>query len=352
MNFLQATSKYEAWLGTHLTLIAADLEIKHAEMRSALFPFFRGTYYRWAQLWPEVCNDLKSAPVALAVGDLHVENFGTWRDAEGRLIWGINDFDEVWRLPYINDLVRLGASAVIAEVRLEAAQIASAILAGYRDCLEAGGRPMVLAESHLDLRTMAVARLKDPGLYWQKLKALPVWPNEIPRMAKKALTKQMPEGELEMRISHRVAGVGSLGRHRFVALAKWRGGLIAREAKALAPSACAWAGGQKKTPGILYQEMLDCAVRCRDPFLRLRERWIVRRLAPDCSRIELTDLPHGHDESRLLYYMGRETANIHLGTVRARELQKDLGRRRGNWLEKAAARMVEAVKADWHTWRG
>jgi len=30
----------------------------------------------------------------LAVGDLHVENFGTWRDAEGRLIWGVNDFDE------------------------------------------------------------------------------------------------------------------------------------------------------------------------------------------------------------------------------------------------------------------
>jgi len=35
----------------------------------------------------------------LAVGDLHVENFGTWRDAEGRLIWGVNDFDEAWRLP-------------------------------------------------------------------------------------------------------------------------------------------------------------------------------------------------------------------------------------------------------------
>jgi uncharacterized protein (DUF2252 family) len=25
-----------------------------------------------------------------------VENFGAWRDVEGRLIWGINDFDEAW----------------------------------------------------------------------------------------------------------------------------------------------------------------------------------------------------------------------------------------------------------------
>ncbi len=57
----------------------------------------------------------------LGVGDLHVENFGTWRDGEGRLIWGINDFDEATTLPYTNDLVRLCASALIAisESRLE-----------------------------------------------------------------------------------------------------------------------------------------------------------------------------------------------------------------------------------------
>ena len=59
---------------------------------------------------------LARAPRALAVGDLHVENFGTWRDVEGRLIWGINDFDEAWRLPYTNDLVRLATSALLAEM--------------------------------------------------------------------------------------------------------------------------------------------------------------------------------------------------------------------------------------------
>jgi hypothetical protein len=34
------------------------------------------------------------APVVTGVGDLHVENFGTWRDADARLVWGVNDFDE------------------------------------------------------------------------------------------------------------------------------------------------------------------------------------------------------------------------------------------------------------------
>jgi len=46
----------------------------------------------------------------LAVGDLDLENFGTWCDSLGRLAWGINDFDEAFPLPYTHDLVRLPAT--------------------------------------------------------------------------------------------------------------------------------------------------------------------------------------------------------------------------------------------------
>ena len=95
MNIREATAKYETWLRKDLRLIDRELKQKHDAMRAELFPFFRATYYRWAQLWPQICDGQRSAPVVLAVGDLHVENFGTWRDSEGRLVWGINDFDEV-----------------------------------------------------------------------------------------------------------------------------------------------------------------------------------------------------------------------------------------------------------------
>ena len=61
-------------------------------MREAPFPFLRATFYRWAQTWPEVSPKTFAAPEVLGVGDLHVENFGTWRDVEERLIWGLNDF--------------------------------------------------------------------------------------------------------------------------------------------------------------------------------------------------------------------------------------------------------------------
>ena len=47
--------------------------------------------------------------------------------------------------------------------------------------------------------------------------------------------------------------------------------------------------------------------------------WIVRRLSPHCSRIELTTLQIQKDEMRLLHSMGLETANIHLGTASARK---------------------------------
>jgi len=86
MKFRKATAKYEAWLGRHLALLDADLALKHEAMRAAKFPFLRATYYRWAQTFPKVCGKLNSATRVLGVGDLHVENFGTWRDIEGRLV--------------------------------------------------------------------------------------------------------------------------------------------------------------------------------------------------------------------------------------------------------------------------
>jgi hypothetical protein len=345
VRIAKATARYEAWLGRHLKIVAPDLEFKHQQMRTAPFPFLRATYYRWAQIWQDVCPDAAAAPAALAVGDLHVENFGTWRDVEGRLIWGINDFDEAWAMPYTNDLVRLATSARLARMNCDAKQGIAAILQGYTDAVAADGRPFALAEHHSSLRAMAVARLHDPEQYWDRLRAVPEIKEAMPAGAVKAIARMMPEQGLAWRVGHRVAGLGSLGRQRYVAITQWRGGSVAREAKALAPSACVWAQGERTAP-IRYQEILDGAVRCADPFVRLQRRWIVRRLAPDCSRIELAALPRDRDEIRLLLAMGWETANVHLGSVKARVLQTDLKKRPRGWLFDAARRMEKAVRAD------
>jgi len=356
MKIVKATRSYEAWLAKHIRLLAPDLDRKHAAMAADVFPFLRATFYRWMQLWPEVCPDEQQAPKVLAVGDLHVENFGTWRDVEGRLVWGVNDFDEAFQLPYTIDLVRLAASAHIAlrEARLQIApkDACDAIIAGYRRGLQTGGRPFVLAEEHPWLREMVTSVLRDPEPYWEKLNSLPTWKGRVSKNARRALERMLPESGLPYRIVHRIAGLGSLGRERLVALAECRGGMLAREAKALAPSACVWAGRGDLSERILYQAILDRSRRAVDPFVRLKGRWIVRRLAPDCSRIELSRMPKQRDETKLLHAMGFETANIHLGTPRARDpILKDLRIRGRYWLHEASSRMVKVTTDDWRVWR-
>src|SRR5581483_9238110 len=140
MDIKQATRSYEQWLSGYLRLLPGDLKRKHDAMAEDVFPFLRATFYRWMQLWPAVCPTLAQAPRVLAVGDLHVENVGTWRDIEGRLVWGINDFDEASDLPYTVDLVRLAASAHIAiresRLAIAAKDACVAILSGYQKSLE------------------------------------------------------------------------------------------------------------------------------------------------------------------------------------------------------------------------
>jgi hypothetical protein len=168
---------------------------------------------------------------------------------------------------------------------------------------------------------------------------------------RRLLEAAMPARGLELRFVHRQAGLGSLGRLRVVALANWKGGMVAREAKPLAPSAWQWAHDPRVQRATRYQELIGRAIRVPDPFLAVHGEWLVRRLAPDCSRIQLASLPRGHDESRLLWMMGWETANMHLGTPgQRRAILSDLRERKNAWLFKASQRMAEGVSRDWRKW--
>ena len=333
------------------------ISYKHMQMTVGLFPFLRATFYRWVQIWRDVVGDAANGPSLLAVGDLHLENFGTWRDIEGRLVWGVNDFDEVYTMPYSMDLVRLATSASAAakeqhlDIRPRAAS--EAILEGYRDALKEGGRPFLLAESHRWLRKIALNRLRDATLFWQKLERLPKSQVHLPLDVESKLRNLLPDRSLPFKKKRRMSGLGSLGHTRVVLLGHWHGGYVAREAKELTPSACAWARGKRaKGQRTRYGRILDRAVRVPDPFLHSYDGWLLRRLAPDCSRIEIASLPGSREEERLLYSMGWETANIHFGTPYAiPAIRRDLARRPRNWLHKAAKAMLHAAERDWREWK-
>ena len=353
MNIQEATQKYEQWLGRRLPLLAGDLDLKHRRMAENPFAFLRATYYRWVQLWPQVCPELTGAPKVLAVGDLHVENFGTWRDAEGRLIWGINDFDEAAQLPFTLDLVRLATSAVLASkvnrLALSPGIICRELLAGYAKGMSRGGEPFVLSERHAWLRDIATNKLRDPVRFWEKLVGWPAVAAGLPASLKKVLSSSLPKKGLPYLVVHREAGLGSLGRQRYTVITDYQGGKIARDVKPLVPSASYWEGGGPEA--ILYAQILDRAVRATDPFVWLHGHWVVRRLSPYCSRIVLADLPKKRDHGRILRAMGRETANIHLGTpAKSKAVLADLQTRNSRWFPRAAEAMAEATLADWKTW--
>jgi Uncharacterized protein conserved in bacteria (DUF2252) len=355
MNIFKATRDFESWLEKRLPIVRQDIDLKHSLMAEAPFPFFRATFYRWIQHWEAVCDDMAKAPAVLAVGDLHIENFGTWRDEEGRLIWGVNDLDEVWPSAYTIDLVRLATSAYLAisgeHLSLTRREAAEAIEEGYRDAISAGGKAFILAEHHQWLRLLATSKLRDPVRFWARMEQNPPYPARPPDEARKLIEDSLPQPRRSYQLKRRVAGLGSLGHPRIVALSSWQGAYIAREAKGIRTSAWTWYQNSSSEE-IRGVTLINRCIRVKDPCVRFHGHWLVRRLAPDCSRIELASLPAERDESRLLYDMGWETANMHFGTPKALpKIKRDLKARHGRWLHKAAKAMFKVTLEDWEEWR-
>ena len=351
-----ATASYEQWMRECTTVVSSDLALKHAQMRESAFLFLRGTFYRWAQMWPAICADLCRAPKVIAVGDLHVNSFGTWRDAEGRLCWGVDDFDEAYPLAYTNDLVRLAASLKIVidaeSLSIQFKDGCDAVLDGYRQSLRAGGNPIVLAEREPKLGRLGVDSFKPETGFWEKLNQLPSIRRPLDRSARRALEKTLPDARMNYKVVRRQAGMGSLGQERFAAIGMWEGGFVAREAKATLPSACSWLHHDSGSRQSFYEQAITSAVRSRDPFQVIDGSWLIRRLSPDSNPIDIQTLPKHRDEQLLLYFMGAEAANVHLGSRRqVSRIQEDLRARKSNWLRTAGKEMARMVEKDWTDYR-
>ncbi|CAM5561814.1 hypothetical protein GCM10010222_29240 [Streptomyces tanashiensis] len=101
-------------------LLAADpaaFRVKFRKMAGSAFAFYRGTACLfYADLERETHGgpylDEQTGRVWIH-GDLHAENFGTYMDANGRLVFNVNDFDEAYVGPFTWDLKRLAASLAL-----------------------------------------------------------------------------------------------------------------------------------------------------------------------------------------------------------------------------------------------
>ncbi len=113
------------------------LRLKLRKMRADPFTFFRGADHLFCRDWPEL-RPLDVGPDVLICGDLHLENFGAHRTTESDFRYDLNDFDEAVVAPCSFDVVRCTTSIILASEQWkltpsQATGMALAFLENYRE---------------------------------------------------------------------------------------------------------------------------------------------------------------------------------------------------------------------------
>ena len=93
----------------------AAFRAKFRKMAAEPFAFYRGSaplYYADVARLDDPWVDASTRRVWIQ-GDLHAENFGTYLDGDGVLVFDVNDFDEAYVAPWTWDLRRLVASVAL-----------------------------------------------------------------------------------------------------------------------------------------------------------------------------------------------------------------------------------------------
>jgi hypothetical protein len=330
--------------------------------------FFRATFYRWCERWYAVCPSLANAEQLYAVGDVHIQNFGSWRDGHARLIWGVNDYDEVATMSFAVDLVRLIMSAELASEETLAgdlilAEICECVREGYSAGLKNAPEPFVLERRHAWLLRLVRTALKEPKFFWRRWlreRTQPIAEDQIPAPLVARLHQAMPKDvAIEFRELKKgvTKGLGSLGHQRFFAYTEHHGGPIAMEGKTIAPSAVVWATG-KSTKEIHVDRLLKGPGRPSTPHTSTHDGWLVRPIMSDCGRIDLaepgleeTAQEIHFDRERLLFSMGYEIANLHQLSKTREELSERLKGVKVGALKQAALTMLELLQEDFRMWR-
>jgi uncharacterized protein (DUF2252 family) len=244
------------------------LAMKYAKMAQSTFIFLRGACHLFYDTLPD-SPLFRDTPLAWCCGDLHFENYGSYKGDNRLVYFDINDYDEAALAPVTWDVIRLltsiqcGAESLNA-THAEALAVSQTCLDAYRNTL-IGGKPLwveretssglvnalltTLEErersAFLDKRTIRKGRHR--SLILDGVKALPASDAQQQQvtgfMDEYASKQSSPKFFEVLDIGRRIAGTGSLGVERFVVLVAGKGSpdgnylLDIKEAKpsALAP---------------------------------------------------------------------------------------------------------------------
>src|ERR1700742_157789 len=85
---------YQRLTAFNKPLLPQMVQLKYAAMAKSAFRFFRGTCHLYYEDLVAGKQKLPPSPITWTSGDLHIENFGSYK-ADNRLVYfDMNDFDE------------------------------------------------------------------------------------------------------------------------------------------------------------------------------------------------------------------------------------------------------------------
>ena len=370
------------------------LQMKYDKMRSGAFSFLRGTCHLFYDQLPRG-GVFKSAPLTWVCGDMHLENFGSYKGDNRLVYFDLNDFDEAALAPASWELVRLVTSVLAGahDLRLpeqEAHELCTTLLDSYAGALAGGKAYWVERETaqglvrnlldavqerrrpaFLDTRSRVVARGK------RKLRSLTVDGKKLlsvttaQRDAVKAFmqafaaTQPQPDFYRVLDVARRVAGTGSLGVERYAILVEGKGSPdnnYLLDLKQALPSALArrlknpqpkWASEAGRVV-TLQRRMQAVSMAFLHPVMLGDMPCVLRGLQPSEDRVSLSGVGQSvKDHHQVLGTMGRLMAWAQLrsaarqGSANVDELI-DFGQRR-KWrmrLQEAALDCAARVQKD------
>jgi uncharacterized protein (DUF2252 family) len=224
------------------------LRLKYKAMGSDIFSFFRGTCHLFYEDFP-ADSLLNEAPCVWVCGDLHLENFGSYKGDNRLAYFDINDFDESALAPCTWDVTRLLTSILVAYRTLnvnesQALTLCNYFIDAYTNTLSKGQIRSVERDTAKGLVKDLLDNLKkrnrqdflDKRTEEKKGKRHLIIDNKRTRKATDAQQQKIttlisnwaatqPQSKFfqVLDVQQRIAGTGSLGVERYVVLVEGKG---------------------------------------------------------------------------------------------------------------------------------
>jgi uncharacterized protein (DUF2252 family) len=370
------------------------LAMKYQAMRTNPFVFLRGTCHLFYDRLPKD-GISKSAPLTWCCGDLHLENFGSYKGDNRLVYFDINDFDESALAPASWDLSRVMTSILVGAHTYGISQENASLLCAqfldvYATCLTLGKARWIERETahglvktlldqlqqrnrvdFLNVRTIKKGKTRQFKL--DNKKALSVTDTQRKQVTKAikqfAESQTNPEFYEVLDVARRIAGTGSLGVDRYAILVKGKKSpdqnylldlkqalpsTIVRHLPTIQP---AWNNQAERTVA-LQQRMQAVSMAFLHPVAMNHEAYVLRALQPTEDRVPIAQY---HNQIEYLSGTVRSMAQClawaqlrssgRQGSATTDELIDFAQRKKWRYkLTSLANELAGQVKSDWSTY--